>query len=97
MLPLESATAPVLDPEHKANCHGQRQAHTEHTGPPLIVVIDGTSSFDLARAPEEQPHAVEQRHHRENGKGPGRSEGDVVAKVEKRRRNRAEDDGELEL
>lgn len=64
--------------------HGNKQQHTQRTRTPFVMVCDGASFADVVYTPEEQTHGVAESQDGDDSEGPGGSERDRVAKVEKR-------------
>lgn len=81
-LPLQPPLTPITQPIPKTNRHGNHQPQTQHTRPPLIMIIHRPPILDLINSPQKQAHTVHQRDDGDDGEGPCRGQGDPVAEVE---------------
>ena len=61
------------------------------------MIIDRPPLLQIRHPPQIDAHAVEQRDDGDNRECPGGSQRDVVAEIQERGGDRAEDDGEFEL
>lgn len=96
-LPSQSTLTAFSKSKPKADRHRRHQANAQHRGAILVMVRHSAPLLDIVHAPQVQRHAVEQGEQGDNGESPRRCKGDVVAKVEQRGGDGAENDGEFEL
>lgn len=93
---LPKPSFPNLQP--KIHRNHQNQPNTNNTRPPLLVIhpLNITALSDLIDPADVQDEAVQEHRCGEDGEGPRGGEGDgVVAEVEERGGDGAEDDGEF--
>lgn len=80
--PFQSTFATFRKPISETNGHCDKQAETKDGGAVGVMIGDSVAVPDLVDSPKIQAHAVEETEAGDDGEGPGRGEGDVVAEVE---------------